>query len=156
MKFFSSVFLPDASIVSEGWVEPPRGRLPAIGAQGKFRESFAFQDGELVLDGTAYGGRVLCSLWKENRIVTSTAFVSGAEPEDDPKLLEIFVDTTLSSPAIRELCAAADRPFREVLERQERPFCATVLIPLQSRVETDAILTWQLQWIGSHLSEIAE
>jgi hypothetical protein len=156
MRYFNKVMFPDASTVSKGWVVRATERLPAVGAEGKFREAFSSQGLALILDGTADGGRVICSIWSAERIVTHVVVVSGAEPEDDARILEIFVRSVCESPVVRELTSGALAPFEALAQQTERPFCATVLMPLESWAENQVVLQWQERWVVSHLSECVE
>jgi hypothetical protein len=156
MRYFNKVLFPDASIVSEGWVVRGPELLPGVGAEGKFRETFSSGGLPLILDGTAGGGRVICSIWSGERIVTHVAVVSGAEPEDDTEILEIFVQSVCGSPVVRELAGELLARFEALLQQKERPFCVSLLMPLDSWAENQVVLQWQERWVASHLAECVE
>lgn len=156
MRFFSTVLFPDASLFSEGWVDPLLTDLCAVGAEGKFYSDFVVKGTQYALDGTARGGRVICSINKAEQIVTHVAVVSGAEPEEDDEILALFLDVTIRSPVIQELTDGVNRPFREVTNHAARPFCATVLTPLETRAENELVLDWQHRWVASHLHAVVE
>jgi hypothetical protein len=156
MRYFSTVLFPDASLVSEGWLDLPLESLPYVGAEGKFRGEVAARDLSLVLDGTADGGRVICSVSKDGVMVTHVAVVSGAEPDEDRTILDLFVKTLYDAPVVRELAGANMSAFDRVATIRERPLCAVVLLPLESPQDTRRILDWQNRWVASHLHAVVQ
>jgi hypothetical protein len=156
MRYYSKVWFPDASLLSAGWVDTPEHRLVGVGAQGKFREAVVIDGIDLDLDGTARGGRVIFSLLAAGQIVTHAAVVSGAEPNEDAELLKSVAESTRRTNLVKELAIGQTAPFQEIMSQQERPFCATVLIPLASKAVTDAVLHWHHRWVSSHLGEVLE
>lgn len=146
--------LPGFSVFSQTWEGPPPELLPAVGVEGDFREDCTIEDQAFTFEGHAGGGRVICSIWKADQIVAHVAVVSGAEPEEDDALLALFLKSTLDSPVVQELTSGTARPFERILRCRERPLCATVLMPLESRAENEMVLAWQQRWVASHLSAV--
>ncbi|WP_213814846.1 hypothetical protein [Glaciihabitans sp. dw_435] len=149
--FHSTVFFPDGAIIFDGRVGVADASLVGVGAQGKIHETFTIGTDEYTLDATARGGRVILSIWTAGKIVTSAAVVSGAEPDDDADILDVFLTSTLATDLVKHLTAGVDAAFAELHTTTQRPFCATVLIPLSTNEQTEAVLDWQNRWVGAHL-----
>lgn len=151
MRYYSIVLLSDGSPVCQGWVAPPFDLLPAVGAQGHFREDVVTDGVSFVLDGTARGGHIMCAILKDGQVVTHTVVVSGAIPERDQEVLGIFLEGARD---IGELTTGVAEAFVEVATRLERPFCATLLLPLESKEVADGLLAWLHRWVGAHLAAV--
>ena len=154
MRFYSIVLLPDGSPVSRGWMALPFDVLPATHAQGKFTEDIVADGVPFVLTGTAYGGRVICSIHKDDRLVTQSVILAGSAPERDKDVLGIFLEGLRDAPFIQELTSGESHAFVELTTCLERPLCATLLFPLASRPEGDLLLGWLHRWVGAHLATV--
>ena len=153
-KFYSVVFFPDGETLSSDWVQYPAEHLPAAGAEGKFREIFQLDDASFILDGTMRGGQGIFSIWHGERIVTSSALVSGTEPKGDRKILELFLQGMLRTDLVQQLTAQVKEPFSEVHACHERPYCVTLLMPLEPF--TGSLLEWQMRWVAAHLQTVSK
>jgi hypothetical protein len=153
-EFRSILYFPDGELISDSTLPFAAADLPGIGAQGKIHETISVDGDDYLLDATAREGNAIMSIWSGDVIVTSAVVVTGTDPAWDTTILSIFLKSTLDTELVKHLTADVAAPFGEVLSAAERPFAASLVIPLSSIDATEAVLEWQSRWIAAHLSAV--
>jgi hypothetical protein len=151
-RIFALTFFPDGSVIDQTWFNPDARGLPRP-AEGKTEAAFRIDGEACRLDATVRGGNAILSIWHGTRIVTSSLFVSGAQPAADDDLIALYLETMRRTELVRQLTAGNTAPFSDVETALERPLLITLLTPAPSRELTDKIVDRQRAWVAALLDD---
>ncbi|MES2055326.1 MAG: hypothetical protein V4564_05235 [Pseudomonadota bacterium] len=147
LQIFELVFFPDGDLIRSGWFDAI-GDGPDWPREGKIERPFRVDGEPCKLDATARGGNAVFSLWHDDRIVTSSLFVSGADAETNAWLIESYLGSIRQTNLVRQLTSGQEAPFGTVADVRERPMLVTMLMPAASSELTDALLERQRGWVS--------
>ncbi|QNA85429.1 hypothetical protein G4G27_16580 [Sphingomonas sp. So64.6b] len=147
-KIYELTFFPDGAVIENQWFDADAGTLRRPG-QGKVVQELRIGESACRLDATLRNGDAIFSMWSDDRIVTSSLFLSSSDAALNDQLTGLYLDSIRQTDLVRQLTQGMDAPFQEVSRAAERPLLVTLLMPAPSAELTDTLIEYQRQWVSA-------